>query len=129
MCWFVCPLSLGIAGTPVVFNMNGDAPGRYEIYQYQITNTTTEYKIIGHWTDKLHLDVSTLYKCCYSYNMCQPSKVYCMHDIRDSFEKHNSMHFSLNGHLLLNTIIALALPPCMEYPSLCRIIVPWLSFF
>lgn len=37
--------------------MNGDAPGRYEIYQYQITNTTTEYKIIGHWTDQLHLDV------------------------------------------------------------------------
>lgn len=49
--------SLGIAGTPVVFNMNGDAPGRYEIYQYQITNATTEYKIIGHWTDQLHLDV------------------------------------------------------------------------
>lgn len=65
MCCFF--LSLGIAGTPVVFNMNGDAPGRYEIYQYQITNTTTEYKIIGHWTDQLHLDVSILdqcYKCC-----------------------------------------------------------------
>lgn len=37
--------------------MNGDAPGRYEIYQYQITNNTREYKIIGHWTDQLHLDV------------------------------------------------------------------------
>lgn len=49
--------SSGIAGTPVVFNVNGDAPGRYEIYQYQITNNTTEYKIIGHWTDQLHLDV------------------------------------------------------------------------
>lgn len=49
--------SLGIAGTPVVFNENGDAPGRYEIYQYQITKNTTEYKIIGHWTDQLHLDV------------------------------------------------------------------------
>uniref|UniRef100_A0A4W6DCT5 Glutamate metabotropic receptor 4 n=1 Tax=Lates calcarifer TaxID=8187 RepID=A0A4W6DCT5_LATCA len=47
----------GIAGTPVVFNVNGDAPGRYEIYQYQITNSTTEYKIIGHWTDQLHLDM------------------------------------------------------------------------
>uniref|UniRef100_A0AAQ5X7N8 G-protein coupled receptors family 3 profile domain-containing protein n=1 Tax=Amphiprion ocellaris TaxID=80972 RepID=A0AAQ5X7N8_AMPOC len=47
----------GIAGTPVVFNVNGDAPGRYEIYQYQITNNTTEYKIIGHWTDQLHLDM------------------------------------------------------------------------
>ncbi|KAM7411523.1 hypothetical protein PAMA_021486 [Pampus argenteus] len=50
----------GIAGTPVVFNVNGDAPGRYEIYQYQITNTTTEYKIIGHWTDQLHLDISEM---------------------------------------------------------------------
>lgn len=49
--------SSGIAGTPVVFNVNGDAPGRYEIYQYQITNNTTEYKIIGNWTDQLHLDV------------------------------------------------------------------------
>uniref|UniRef100_A0A8C6UXK5 Glutamate metabotropic receptor 4 n=1 Tax=Neogobius melanostomus TaxID=47308 RepID=A0A8C6UXK5_9GOBI len=47
----------GIAGTPVVFNVNGDAPGRYEIYQYQITNDTMEYKIIGHWTDQLHLDM------------------------------------------------------------------------
>ncbi|XP_008317396.1 metabotropic glutamate receptor 4-like [Cynoglossus semilaevis] len=47
----------GIAGTPVVFNVNGDAPGRYEIYQYQIANNTAEYKIIGHWTDQLHLDI------------------------------------------------------------------------
>uniref|UniRef100_A0A672YUZ5 Glutamate metabotropic receptor 4 n=1 Tax=Sphaeramia orbicularis TaxID=375764 RepID=A0A672YUZ5_9TELE len=47
----------GIAGTPVVFNVNGDAPGRYEIYQYQIANSTMEYKIIGHWTDQLHLDM------------------------------------------------------------------------
>uniref|UniRef100_A0A4W6DDW9 Glutamate metabotropic receptor 4 n=1 Tax=Lates calcarifer TaxID=8187 RepID=A0A4W6DDW9_LATCA len=50
----------GIAGTPVVFNVNGDAPGRYEIYQYQITNSTTEYKIIGHWTDQLHLDINQM---------------------------------------------------------------------
>ncbi|KAM9856170.1 metabotropic glutamate receptor 4-like [Aulostomus maculatus] len=50
----------GIAGTPVVFNMNGDAPGRYEIYQYQIKNNTTEYKIIGHWTDQLHLDTEEM---------------------------------------------------------------------
>ncbi|KAK0143417.1 Metabotropic glutamate receptor 4 [Merluccius polli] len=46
----------GIAGTPVVFNVNGDAPGRYEIYQYQITNNSMQYKIIGHWTDHLHLN-------------------------------------------------------------------------
>ncbi|XP_039863634.1 metabotropic glutamate receptor 4-like isoform X1 [Simochromis diagramma] len=50
----------GIAGTPVVFNENGDAPGRYEIYQYQITKNTTEYKIIGHWTDQLHLDTNDM---------------------------------------------------------------------
>ncbi|XP_044207406.1 metabotropic glutamate receptor 4-like [Thunnus albacares] len=50
----------GIAGTPVVFNVNGDAPGRYEIYQYQIANNTTEYKIIGHWTDQLHLDINEM---------------------------------------------------------------------
>ncbi|KAM9342128.1 metabotropic glutamate receptor 4-like [Pholidichthys leucotaenia] len=51
----------GIAGTPVVFNVNGDAPGRYEIYQYQITKNTTEYKIIGHWTDQLHLDINEMH--------------------------------------------------------------------
>uniref|UniRef100_A0A8D3BRT0 G-protein coupled receptors family 3 profile domain-containing protein n=1 Tax=Scophthalmus maximus TaxID=52904 RepID=A0A8D3BRT0_SCOMX len=50
----------GIAGTPVVFNVNGDAPGRYEIYQYQMINNTTEYKIIGHWTDQLHLNTSEM---------------------------------------------------------------------
>ncbi|XP_037539778.1 metabotropic glutamate receptor 4-like [Nematolebias whitei] len=50
----------GIAGIPVVFNVNGDAPGRYEIYQYQIRNNNTEYKIIGHWTDQLHLDISEM---------------------------------------------------------------------
>lgn len=47
----------GIAGNPVLFNENGDAPGRYEIYQYQIRNGTAEYKVIGHWTDQLHLNV------------------------------------------------------------------------
>lgn len=49
----------GSAGTPVVFNHNGDAPGRYDIFQYQITNkSTAEYKVIGQWTNKLHLNVS-----------------------------------------------------------------------
>lgn len=42
----------------MLFNENGDAPGRYEIYQYQIRNRTAEYKIIGHWTDQLHMNVS-----------------------------------------------------------------------
>ncbi|KAE8623336.1 hypothetical protein XENTR_v10005567 [Xenopus tropicalis] len=45
----------GIAGTPVTFNENGDAPGRYEIYQYQINNGSTEYRVIGQWADHLHL--------------------------------------------------------------------------
>ncbi|XP_048878223.1 metabotropic glutamate receptor 4-like [Brienomyrus brachyistius] len=50
----------GIAGNPVLFNENGDAPGRYEIYQYQIKNNTAEYKIIGHWTDQLHLNIRAM---------------------------------------------------------------------
>ncbi|XP_056279348.1 metabotropic glutamate receptor 4-like isoform X2 [Pseudoliparis swirei] len=50
----------GIAGTPVTFNVNGDAPGRYEIYQYQMANNATEYKIIGHWTDQLHLNTNEM---------------------------------------------------------------------
>uniref|UniRef100_A0A4W5QI85 Glutamate receptor, metabotropic 8b n=1 Tax=Hucho hucho TaxID=62062 RepID=A0A4W5QI85_9TELE len=50
----------GSAGTPVTFNENGDAPGRYDIFQYQINNrSTAEYKVIGHWTDQLRLNVRT----------------------------------------------------------------------
>ena len=48
----------GSTGTPVTFNENGDAPGRYDIFQYQINNRSTpEYKVIGTWTDQLHLTV------------------------------------------------------------------------
>ncbi|KAM4587743.1 metabotropic glutamate receptor 4-like [Odontesthes bonariensis] len=50
----------GIAGNPVLFNENGDAPGRYEIYQYQLKNRTAEYKVIGHWTDQLNLNVHSM---------------------------------------------------------------------
>ncbi|NXW04590.1 GRM4 protein, partial [Fregetta grallaria] len=50
----------GIAGTPVTFNENGDAPGRYDIYQYQIRNSTPEYKVIGQWTDHLHLKTESM---------------------------------------------------------------------
>uniref|UniRef100_A0A8C2DZX7 Glutamate receptor, metabotropic 8b n=1 Tax=Cyprinus carpio TaxID=7962 RepID=A0A8C2DZX7_CYPCA len=50
----------GSAKTLVVFNENGDAPGRYDIYQYQITNRSTEYRIIGHWTDQLHLNMKAM---------------------------------------------------------------------
>uniref|UniRef100_A0A8C8RJL3 Glutamate metabotropic receptor 6 n=1 Tax=Pelusios castaneus TaxID=367368 RepID=A0A8C8RJL3_9SAUR len=49
----------GSAGTPVMFNENGDAPGRYDIFQYQLTNTTVPgYKAIGQWTEYLRLNVS-----------------------------------------------------------------------
>uniref|UniRef100_A0A8C0IQ85 Glutamate metabotropic receptor 4 n=1 Tax=Chelonoidis abingdonii TaxID=106734 RepID=A0A8C0IQ85_CHEAB len=51
----------GIAGTPVTFNENGDAPGRYDIYQYQIKNSTAEYKVIGQWTDHLHLKIERMH--------------------------------------------------------------------
>lgn len=48
----------GSAGMPVVFNEKGDAPGRYDIFQYQISNrSTAEYRVIGSWTNKLHLKV------------------------------------------------------------------------
>ncbi|XP_052453576.1 glutamate receptor, metabotropic 8b [Carassius gibelio] len=50
----------GSAKTLVVFNENGDAPGRYDIYQYQITNRSAEYRIIGHWTDQLHLNMNAM---------------------------------------------------------------------
>ncbi|KAG7478474.1 hypothetical protein MATL_G00081100 [Megalops atlanticus] len=50
----------GIAGNPVLFNENGDAPGRYEIYQYQIRNNSSEYRIIGHWADQLHLNIRAM---------------------------------------------------------------------
>ncbi|XP_078517792.1 metabotropic glutamate receptor 7 [Lissotriton helveticus] len=51
----------GSAGTPVVFNRNGDAPGRYNIFQYQITNTSTPgYHLVGQWTDDLQLNVEEM---------------------------------------------------------------------
>ncbi|XP_071005158.1 metabotropic glutamate receptor 8-like [Oncorhynchus clarkii lewisi] len=51
----------GSAGTPVTFNENGDAPGRYDIFQYQINNrSTAEYKVIGHWTDQLYLNMDAM---------------------------------------------------------------------
>ncbi|XP_060036769.1 metabotropic glutamate receptor 7 isoform X2 [Erinaceus europaeus] len=51
----------GSAGTPVMFNKNGDAPGRYDIFQYQTTNTTTPgYRLIGQWTDELQLNIEDM---------------------------------------------------------------------
>lgn len=55
-----CSLSspAGSAGTSVLFNKNGDAPGRYDLFQFQMTNSSTpEYKAVGQWVETLHLKV------------------------------------------------------------------------
>ncbi|XP_053809991.1 metabotropic glutamate receptor 7 isoform X1 [Vidua macroura] len=51
----------GSAGTPVMFNKNGDAPGRYDIFQYHSSNTSTPgYRLVGQWTDDLQLNVEEM---------------------------------------------------------------------
>ncbi|XP_015730824.1 metabotropic glutamate receptor 7 isoform X1 [Coturnix japonica] len=51
----------GSAGTPVMFNKNGDAPGRYDIFQYHTTNTSTPgYRLVGQWTDDLQLNIDDM---------------------------------------------------------------------
>ncbi|XP_033077251.1 metabotropic glutamate receptor 6-like [Trachypithecus francoisi] len=53
----------GSAGTPVMFNENGDAPGRYDIFQYQATNGSASsggYQTVGQWAETLRLDVEAL---------------------------------------------------------------------
>ncbi|XP_078520264.1 metabotropic glutamate receptor 6-like [Lissotriton helveticus] len=51
----------GSAGTPVMFNENGDAPGRYDIFQYQMTNSSAPgYKVIGQWTEYLRLNIEEM---------------------------------------------------------------------
>uniref|UniRef100_A0AAY4BJ73 G-protein coupled receptors family 3 profile domain-containing protein n=1 Tax=Denticeps clupeoides TaxID=299321 RepID=A0AAY4BJ73_9TELE len=51
----------GSAGTGVLFNENGDAPGRYDIFQYQVTNITNPgYKVIGQWTNNLRLNLEEM---------------------------------------------------------------------
>ncbi|KAK1900763.1 Metabotropic glutamate receptor 7 [Dissostichus eleginoides] len=40
-----------------MFNENGDAPGRYDIFQYQLSNVSNPgYKVIGQWTNHLRLN-------------------------------------------------------------------------
>ncbi|KAI4875057.1 hypothetical protein NFI96_010053 [Prochilodus magdalenae] len=57
----LCPGSTGSAGTGVMFNEDGDAPGRYDIFQYQLSNTTNPgYKIIGQWTNHLRLSAEDM---------------------------------------------------------------------
>lgn len=43
----------------MTFNRNGDAPGRYDLFQYQWNNVTGPgYSMIGQWTETLQLHVS-----------------------------------------------------------------------
>uniref|UniRef100_A0A9J7Y4W4 G-protein coupled receptors family 3 profile domain-containing protein n=2 Tax=Cyprinus carpio TaxID=7962 RepID=A0A9J7Y4W4_CYPCA len=51
----------GSAGTSVTFNRNGDAPGRYDLFQYQMNiNNTLGYKVIGQWTETLQLHIDEM---------------------------------------------------------------------
>ncbi|XP_031660220.1 metabotropic glutamate receptor 7 [Oncorhynchus kisutch] len=54
----------GSAGTSVMFNKNGDAPGRYDLFQFQMTNSSVpEYRPIGQWVETLQLRF-TMYTTC-----------------------------------------------------------------
>lgn len=45
-----------------MFNENGDAPGRYDIFQYQMSNVSNPgYKNIGQWTNHLRLNVNVYF--------------------------------------------------------------------
>ncbi|XP_061075257.1 metabotropic glutamate receptor 7 isoform X1 [Conger conger] len=51
----------GSAGTSVTFNRNGDAPGRYDLFQYQMNNNSSPgYKVVGQWMDNLQLSLDEL---------------------------------------------------------------------
>ncbi|KAM7401510.1 hypothetical protein PAMP_016819 [Pampus punctatissimus] len=51
----------GSAGTSVTFNRNGDAPGRYDLFQYQLNNITgAGYRVIGQWTETLQLNIEDM---------------------------------------------------------------------
>ncbi|CAJ1085690.1 glutamate receptor%2C metabotropic 6a [Xyrichtys novacula] len=51
----------GSAGTAVLFNENGDAPGRYDIFQFQMTNHSHPgYHVIGQWTNNLRLNLEEM---------------------------------------------------------------------
>ncbi|XP_053706577.1 glutamate receptor, metabotropic 6a isoform X3 [Synchiropus splendidus] len=51
----------GSAGTSVLFNENGDAPGRYDIFQFQLTNHSHPgYHVIGQWTNNLRLNLEEM---------------------------------------------------------------------
>ncbi|XP_067095484.1 metabotropic glutamate receptor 7-like [Osmerus mordax] len=51
----------GSAGTSVMFNRNGDAPGRYDLFQFQKTNSSIpEYRPVGQWVETLQLKLEEL---------------------------------------------------------------------
>ncbi|XP_030330365.1 metabotropic glutamate receptor 6-like [Strigops habroptila] len=50
----------GSAGTPVSFNENGDAPGRYDIFQFQGANGSGTYRPVGQWVQGLHLQMDAM---------------------------------------------------------------------
>ncbi|XP_059805541.1 glutamate receptor, metabotropic 6a [Hypanus sabinus] len=50
----------GSAGTLVMFNENGDAPGRYHIFQYQLNTSSPGYQVVGQWTDQLWMNVEEM---------------------------------------------------------------------
>ncbi|KAM6981345.1 metabotropic glutamate receptor 7 [Aplochiton taeniatus] len=51
----------GSASTLVTFNRNGDAPGRYDLFQYQMNNVTGPgYRLIGTWMETLQLNMEEM---------------------------------------------------------------------
>ncbi|XP_064359569.1 metabotropic glutamate receptor 6-like [Dromaius novaehollandiae] len=51
----------GSAGTPVSFNENGDAPGRYDIFQFQgVNGSGGAYRPVGQWVQGLRLQVESM---------------------------------------------------------------------
>ncbi|XP_058487997.1 metabotropic glutamate receptor 7-like [Solea solea] len=51
----------GSAGTAVTFNRNGDAPGCYDLFQFQRNNMTGPgYRVIGQWTETLQLNMKDM---------------------------------------------------------------------
>nr|XP_032822592.1 metabotropic glutamate receptor 8-like [Petromyzon marinus]XP_032822593.1 metabotropic glutamate receptor 8-like [Petromyzon marinus] len=51
----------GCTGKPVTFNDNGDAPGRYNVYQYQASNALNAgFQLVGQWHRKLQMNMNAL---------------------------------------------------------------------
>ncbi|CAB1336125.1 unnamed protein product, partial [Coregonus sp. 'balchen'] len=69
----------GSAGTSVMFNKNGDAPGRYDLFQFQMTNSSVpEYRPIGQWVETLQLRLCDGYQYQYDETSCR----LCSYDMR-----------------------------------------------